>query len=203
MNVRVGVLAVQGAFLAHAEVLGELDVDAVEVRQPSHLEGVDAIVLPGGESSTMSKLLVSTGLWGPLNALLHGGLPVFGTCAGMILLGTSILDGRADQSSFGLIDIAVRRNAYGRQVDSFEADIDTAVGQFHGVFIRAPRIEALGAEVEILGSHDNEPVIVRQGVALAAAFHPELSGDVRLHQFFLSHVAGLVPATIDTTTKGL
>ncbi|MEY4165210.1 MAG: hypothetical protein RL419_1052 [Actinomycetota bacterium] len=203
MNVRVGVLAVQGAFLAHAEVLSDLGVGAVEVRQPSHLEGLDAIVLPGGESSTMSKLLVSTGLWDPLEALLHDGLPVFGTCAGMILLGTSILDGRADQSSFGLIDIAVRRNAYGRQVDSFEAEIDTAVGQFHGVFIRAPRIEAMGADVEVLGSHNDEAVIVRQGTALAAAFHPELSGDVRLHQFFLSHVAGLAPATIETMTKGL
>lgn len=203
MNVRVGVLAVQGAFLAHAEVLRNLGVEVVEVRQPNNLEGLDAIVLPGGESSTMSKLLVSTGLWQPLNGLLHGGLPVFGTCAGMILLGTSILDGRSNQSCFGAIDIAVRRNAYGRQVDSFEADIDTAVGQFHGVFIRAPRIEAFGTNVEVLGTHNNEPVIVRQGAALAAAFHPELSADVRLHQFFLAQVAGLVPATIDTTTKGL
>ncbi|MFM8871083.1 MAG: pyridoxal 5'-phosphate synthase glutaminase subunit PdxT [Actinomycetota bacterium] len=202
MNVRVGVLAVQGAFLAHAEVLRNLGVEAVEVRQPNNLEGLDAIVLPGGESSTMSKLLVSTGLWQPLNGLLHGGLPVFGTCAGMILLGTSILDGRSDQSCFGVIDIAVRRNAYGRQIDSFEADIDTAVGQFHGVFIRAPRIEAFGTNVEVLGTHNDEPVIVRQGAALAAAFHPELSADVRLHQFFLTQVAGLVPATIDTTTKG-
>jgi len=203
VNVRVGVLAVQGAFLAHAEVLRNLGVEVVEVRQPNNLEGLDAIVLPGGESSTMSKLLVSTGLWQPLNGLLHGGLPVFGTCAGMILLGTSILDGRSNQSCFGAIDIAVRRNAYGRQVDSFEADIDTAVGQFHGVFIRAPRIEAFGTNVEVLGTHNNEPVIVRQGAALAAAFHPELSADVRLHQFFLAQVAGLVPATIDTTTKGL
>ncbi|MBM3638439.1 MAG: pyridoxal 5'-phosphate synthase glutaminase subunit PdxT [Actinobacteria bacterium] len=202
MNVRVGVLAVQGAFLAHAEVLCDLGVEAVEVRQPNNLEGLDAIVLPGGESTTMSKLLVSTGLWHPLNGLLHGGLPVFGTCAGMILLGTSILDGRPDQSCFGVIDIAVRRNAYGRQIDSFEADIDTAVGQFHGVFIRAPRIEAFGAKVEVLGTHNNEPVIVRQGTALAAAFHPELSADVHLHQFFITHVAGLAPATIDTTAKG-
>ena len=202
MNVRVGVLAVQGAFHAHAEVLRDLGVDTVEVRQPMNLEGLDAIVLPGGESSTMSKLLISTGLWHPLKGLLHEGLPVFGTCAGMILLGTSILDGRSDQSCFGVIDVAVRRNAYGRQVDSFEADIDTAVGQFHGVFIRAPRIEAVGAKVEVLGTHNDEPVIVRQGAALAAAFHPELSADVRLHQFFLTQVAGLVPATIDTTTKG-
>jgi 5'-phosphate synthase pdxT subunit len=179
VNVRVGVLAVQGAFLAHSEILEELGVTAVEIRQPAHLGGVDAMVLPGGESGTMSKLLVSTGLYEPLGKLLHGGLPVFGTCAGMILLGSSILDGRDDQSCFGVIDIAVRRNAYGRQVDSFEDDVDTTFGQFH----------------------DGEPVLVRQGVALAAAFHPELSGDTRLHEFFLSHVAGLVPVAINQTAK--
>ncbi len=201
MNVRVGVLAVQGAFLAHSEILEELGVTAVEIRQPAHLGGVDAMVLPGGESGTMSKLLVSTGLYEPLGKLLHGGLPVFGTCAGMILLGSSILDGRDDQSCFGVIDIAVRRNAYGRQVDSFEDDVDTTFGQFHGVFIRAPRVEEVGRDVEVLGSHDGEPVLVRQGVALAAAFHPELSGDTRLHEFFLSHVAGLVPVAINQTAK--
>lgn len=202
VNVRVGVLAVQGAFLAHADILEQLDVTPVEIRQPTHLRDIDAIVLPGGESGTMSKLLVSTGLHDPLGDLLARGLPAFGTCAGMILLASSILDGRDDQRCFGAIDIEVRRNAYGRQVDSFEADIDTTFGQFHGVFIRAPRIETCGAGVNVLGSHRGEPVLVGQGTALAAAFHPELSGDTRMHRFFLSHVAGLIPAETTQTAKG-
>ena len=145
--------------------------------------------MPGGESSTMSQLLESSGLFDPIASRIADGMPVFGTCAGMILLASEILDGRSDQRNFSAIDISVRRNAFGRQVDSFEATINSSVGDFHGVFIRAPRIERVGDDVEILGSIDGEPVLVRQGNVLAASFHPELSNDARLHEYFVSITA--------------
>jgi 5'-phosphate synthase pdxT subunit len=187
---RVGVLALQGAFAAHARVLADLDVEAVEVRTPADLGGVDALVLPGGESTTMSMLLESSGLFDPLAARLADGLPVFGTCAGMILLAADVLDGRPDQRTFGAIDVVVRRNAYGRQVDSFEADLDVAglVDPFHAVFIRAPGVEQAGEGVEVLAEHEGRPVLARQGVVTVASFHPELSGDARLHRRFLEEV---------------
>ncbi|MFM9084302.1 MAG: pyridoxal 5'-phosphate synthase glutaminase subunit PdxT [Actinomycetota bacterium] len=186
MNARcVGVLALQGAFSAHAETLVELGVSCREVRTPEDLAQVDALVIPGGESSTISQLLESSGLVEPLRARLGGGMPAFGTCAGMILLAARIVDGRDDQISLSVLDIVVRRNAFGRQVDSFEAEIDTVVGPFHGVFIRAPRIETTGPGVEVLGRLGDEPVLVREGRVLAASFHPELSGDARLHRLFL------------------
>ncbi|MFZ4111680.1 MAG: pyridoxal 5'-phosphate synthase glutaminase subunit PdxT [Ilumatobacteraceae bacterium] len=186
---QVGVLALQGAFAAHSECLTSIGVQSVEIRTPEQLGSVDALLMPGGESSTMSQLLESSGLFDPIAARIADGMPVFGTCAGMILLASEILDGRSDQRSFSAIDISVRRNAFGRQVDSFEANIDSSVGEFHGVFIRAPRIERVGVGVEVLGSINDEPVLVRQGNVLAASFHPELSNDARLHEYFVSLTA--------------
>ena len=189
MNVQVGVLALQGAFAAHSDCLRSIGVQSIEVRTPEQLSSVDALLMPGGESSTMSQLLESSGLFDPIAQRITDGMPVFGTCAGMILLASEILDGRSDQRSFSAIDISVRRNAFGRQVDSFEATINSSVGDFHGVFIRAPRIERVGDQVEVLGSINDEPVLVRQGNVLAASFHPELSNDARLHEYFVSITA--------------
>ena len=189
MNVQVGVLALQGAFAAHSDCLTSIGVQSIEVRTPEQLSSVDALLMPGGESSTMSQLLESSGLFDPIAQRIADGMPVFGTCAGMILLASEILDGRSDQRNFAAIDISVRRNAFGRQVDSFEATINSSVGDFHGVFIRAPRIERVGDHVEVLGSINDEPVLVRQGNVLAASFHPELSNDARLHEYFVSITA--------------
>ena len=189
MNMQVGVLALQGAFAAHSDCLTSIGVQSIEVRNPEQLSSVDALLMPGGESSTMSQLLESSGLFDPIAARIADGMPVFGTCAGMILLASEILDGRSDQRSFSAIDISVRRNAFGRQVDSFEATVNSSVGDFHGVFIRAPRIERVGENVEVLGSINDEPVLVRQGNVLAASFHPELSNDARLHEYFVSITA--------------
>jgi 5'-phosphate synthase pdxT subunit len=185
---QVGVLALQGAFAAHARTLADLGARPVEVRTPGDLDGVSALVMPGGESTTMSFLLESSGLFDVIADRLAGGMAVFGTCAGMILLADEVLDGRPDQRRFGAIDIAVRRNGYGRQVDSFEADVAVAgleASPFHGVFIRAPLVQSAGAAVTVLATHDGHPVLVRQGSALAASFHPELANDRRLHQMFL------------------
>jgi 5'-phosphate synthase pdxT subunit len=185
---KVGVLALQGAFREHREVLDALGVETVEVRTPAELGALDALILPGGESTTMSQLLDSSGVRAPLAELLADGLPVLGTCAGMILLAREVVDGRPDQEPFGAIDVAVRRNAYGRQRDSFEADLAVGGlggGPFPGVFIRAPRIESVGEGVEVLARHDDVPVLVRQGRVVVTSFHPELSGDLRLHEWFL------------------
>ena len=186
----VGVLALQGAFAAHQRRLAEVGAPSRQVRTVDDLRGVDALVMPGGESTTMSKLLASTGLFDELKARLSDGFPVFGTCAGMILLATEILDGRPDQRSFGAVDITVRRNGYGRQVDSFESDLDVAdfephAPPFHGIFIRAPKVEAVGNGVEVLATHDDVPVLVRQGRITVASFHPELTRDHRLHEQFI------------------
>jgi len=189
VNMQIGVLALQGAFAAHSDCLTSIGVQSIEVRTPEQLSSVDALLMPGGESSTMSQLLESSGLFEPIATRITDGMPVFGTCAGMILLASEILDGRSDQRSFSAIDISVRRNAFGRQVDSFEATINSSVGEFHGVFIRAPRIERVGDDVEVLGSIKDEPVLVRQGNVLAASFHPELSNDARLHEYFVSITA--------------
>jgi 5'-phosphate synthase pdxT subunit len=188
--VKVGILALQGAFAAHARALRSLGAEPREVRLPEDLDGVDALILPGGESTTMSMLLDSSGLADPLGERLGAGFPVFGTCAGLILLATEVLDGRADQTSFGALDVAVRRNAFGRQVDSFEAElaVKDMDAPFHGVFIRAPVVERAGDTVEVLATVDGKPVLVRQGRLLAAAFHPELSDDDRIHQLFLEGV---------------
>ncbi|MET0920663.1 MAG: pyridoxal 5'-phosphate synthase glutaminase subunit PdxT [Acidimicrobiia bacterium] len=193
---KVGVLALQGAFREHREVLDALGVEAIEVRTPEVIDALDALILPGGESTTMSKLLDSSGLRAPIADRLDDGMPVLGTCAGLILLAAVVVDGRPDQESFGIVDVTVRRNAYGRQRDSFETDLDVhglgghtvAGGPFHGVFIRAPGIERCGPNVEVLASHEGRPVFVREGVAFVSTFHPELSGDFRLHQLFLDEV---------------
>ena len=185
---KVGVLALQGDVREHAAALSDLGATVVEVRTPEDLGGLDAIVLPGGESTTMSLLLQSSGLFDPVRERLDDGMPAFGTCAGMILLAADVLDGRPDQRSFGVLDIAVRRNAFGRQVDSFETRLDVAGvsgGPVDAVFIRAPFVESVGDGVEVLASVDGHPVLVRQGSRMASAFHPELSDDLRVHQVFL------------------
>jgi 5'-phosphate synthase pdxT subunit len=187
---KVGVLALQGASRRHIEALTALGAHAVEVRTPDDLTGVDALVLPGGESTTMSRLLALAGLFDPIGERLAAGMPAFGTCAGLILLAGEILDGRPDQRSFGVLDVAVRRNAFGRQVDSFETALDISGvtgGDFPAVFIRAPVVERVGDGVEVLAAIDGVPVLCRQGPVLAAAFHPELSDDLRLHSVFLGY----------------
>jgi 5'-phosphate synthase pdxT subunit len=190
--VKVGVLALQGAARPHAEVVRVLGACPVEVRTPDDLEPLDALILPGGESTSIWLLLESAGLADPLAERLSSGLPVLGTCAGMILLGTEIQGGRSDQRCFGAIDVVVQRNAFGRQVDSFEADLDVAGlsgGRFRAVFIRAPVVEKVGEGVEVLAAVDGRPVLCRQGAVMVASFHPELSGDLRLHHLFLHQIA--------------
>jgi 5'-phosphate synthase pdxT subunit len=196
----VGVLALQGAFQSHQQRLAELGALTRQVRTPADLAGVDALVMPGGESTTMSKLLTTSELFDPIDAAIAGGMPVFGTCAGMILLATEVLDGRHDQRSFGAIDITVQRNGYGRQLDSFETELlvpslgpDAAA--FHGVFIRAPKVVRVGDDVEVLAEHDAVPVLLRSGPITVASFHPELAHDHRLHAQFLNHL------TLDTSTR--
>ena len=194
MAVTVGVLALQGAFNAHIEACAELGVQAIEVRTAEQLSVCDRIIVPGGESTTMSMMLDRNELRAPLAARIDEGTPVFGTCAGMILLAADVSDGRADQQSFSAIDIGVRRNGYGRQNQSFSDDLDISTvddaGPFHAMFIRAPRVERLGDGVEVLASYGNEPVLCRQGPVLVAAFHPELSHDRRLHRYFCELSAG-------------
>ncbi len=188
---RIGVLAVQGAFIEHQSLLRGLGAEAVAVRLPEHLEGVSGLVLPGGESTTMRKLIDRWGLRDPIRGLLARGVPVLGTCAGMILLAREIVDG--DEPVFPSLDIAVKRNAFGRQLDSFEADLavpvlgDTPV---HAIFIRAPVVERVDGSVDVLGRlEDGSVVAVRQRNVIATAFHPELSGEVRFHRL-LTTMAG-------------
>jgi len=191
VGARVGVLALQGATARHAEALAALGAEAVPVRTPEDLATIDALVVPGGESTTISYLLDTSGLRVPLTDRLGGGLPVFGTCAGMILLATDVLDGRDDQRSFGAIDIAVRRNAFGRQRDSFEVDLEVAGlegGPLHAVFIRAPVVDRVGDDVEVLAEVEEGPVLCRSGAIMVCSFHPELGNDRRLHATFLEGV---------------
>jgi 5'-phosphate synthase pdxT subunit len=187
----VGVLALQGDFREHIELLKRLGATPVEVRLPSELAQVDGLIVPGGESTTMSVLLETSGLLEPLGARLAAGMPVFGTCAGMILLAGEVLDGREDQHHFGVIDISVRRNAFGRQRESFEADLEVSglSSPLHAVFIRAPVVERAGPGVEVLAHLDGQPVLCRQGPCLVSAFHPELAGDPRLHELFLKNIS--------------
>ena len=189
---KVGVLALQGAVVRHQRALADVGATPLAVRTPDQLAEVDALVVPGGESTTISMLLESSGLFDPIAERIAGGMPVLGTCAGMILLSTDVLDGRPDQRSWGAIDVSVRRNAFGRQVDSFEDDLDVAGldgGPFHAVFIRAPVVERAGADVEVLASVGDRPVLARQGAVLVSSFHPELTADGRLHRYFLEEVA--------------
>lgn len=199
----VGVLALQGDVREHTAALAGLGETVRPVRVPDDLAGIGGLVVPGGESTTLSMLVRSAGLFDPLAELLAGGLPVLGTCAGMILLATDVLDGRPDQRGFGLVDLTLRRNGYGRQAASFECDVEVdGIGAepFHAVFIRAPVVTRTGPAVEVLGrlparagdapdgrsgAEPPEPVVCRQGPVLVTSFHPELTADRRLHRLFV------------------
>ncbi|ONH30563.1 glutamine amidotransferase subunit PdxT [Pseudofrankia asymbiotica] len=189
---RIGVLALQGDVREHARALAAAGAEAVEVRRPEELAAVDGLVLPGGESTTIGRLLRIFGLLDPLRAAVGDGLPVYGSCAGMILLAQDVLDGRPDQPLIGGLDVVVRRNAFGRQVDSFEADLEVeglTGPPLHAVFIRAPWVEKAGDGVTVLARVGEHPVAVRQGHLLATSFHPELTGDIRMHELFVDLVA--------------
>jgi 5'-phosphate synthase pdxT subunit len=191
---RIGVLALQGDVREHVRALTEVGATPVAVRRPEELAEIDGLILPGGESTTIGKLLGLFELLEPLRAAVKTGLPVFGSCAGMILLADEVLDGRLDQPTVGGLDIAVRRNAFGRQVDSFETDLPLlGVGEVHAVFIRAPWVERTGPDVEVLatvagGAAAGKVVAVRRGPLLATSFHPELTGDSRVHGLFAQMV---------------
>jgi 5'-phosphate synthase pdxT subunit len=188
---RIGVLALQGDVREHVRALRASGADPVEVRRPEDLDGLAGLVLPGGESTTMGRLLGIFGLLEPLRDRVAGGLPTYGTCAGMILLSRAVVDGRPGQPLVGGLDVTVRRNAFGSQVDSFEAEVDlVGVGTVPGVFIRAPWVEEVGPSVEVLASWEGHPVAVRQGHVLATSFHPELTDDVRVHRLFVSSIVG-------------
>jgi 5'-phosphate synthase pdxT subunit len=184
---KVGVLALQGDFREHAAVLAELGASPVEVRTPEELERVDALVIPGGESSTIGKLARSAGLVEPILERARAGMPMLGTCAGMIVMAARVEDG---EPLLPLVDITVRRNAYGRQVNSFEADVEVG-GVDHpvrAVFIRAPVVEDVGGSVTVLAEHEGHPVVLEQGALVVASFHPELVGETRLHEYVLRRV---------------
>jgi pyridoxal 5'-phosphate synthase pdxT subunit len=195
---RIGVLALQGDVREHLRSLEQTGAEGVRVRRPAELDDVDALVVPGGESTTIGKLLVTFGLLEPLQKRIREGMPAFGSCAGMILLADRVLDGTDDQVSVGGIDMTVRRNAFGRQVHSWEGDLEVtgiADGPVHGVFIRAPWVEQTGAGVEAIARVGPRIVAVRQGSLLATAFHPELSGDARVHGLFVEMVSQTVKAS--------
>ena len=190
----VGVLALQGDVREHVRALDAVGAQAQRVRRPEELPGLDGLIVPGGESTTMSRLAQVFGMLEPLRAAVRDGLPMYGTCAGMIMLADRILDGRPDQETIGGIDMTVRRNAFGRQVDSFETDVavaGVAGGDFHALFIRAPWVESVGSQVEVLARLEAGPaagtiVAVRQRHLLATSFHPELTGDTRIHAAFVA-----------------
>lgn len=185
-------LALQGDVREHLTALHGCGAEASAVRTAAELDAVDALVLPGGESTTMSRLLQVFGLEGPVRERLSAGMPTLSTCAGLILMSRQVLDGRPDQISFGVLDVTVRRNGYGRQVESFEADLPVeplGLAPFRAVFIRAPLIEATGSDAEVIATYDGNPVAVTQGPHLGLCFHPEMTDDPRLHQLFLERAA--------------
>ncbi len=185
----IGVLSLQGAFREHCRALEKAGAEARQVRRRRELQGLAGLIIPGGESTTIGKLMVSYHLLEPVRELVAAGMPVFGTCAGLVMLARAVVEG--DQPLLGLMDIEARRNAFGRQVKSFEADVDVPLlGKelFHGVFIRAPWIESAGAGVEVLAEHSGHAIAARQGNLLVTAFHPELTEDLRLHRLFLKMV---------------
>jgi 5'-phosphate synthase pdxT subunit len=189
---KVGVLALQGDVREHIQSLLNCGVDAVAVRRESEIQAVDALVLPGGESTTIAQLSEVFGVYQLIKDRIANGMPVYGSCAGMILLAEEILDAKVGQKSFGGLDITVRRNAFGRQVDSFESDIEFADGSLdliRAVFIRAPWVEKVSDSVQVLASVESHPVAVRSRTALATSFHPELTGDNRIHRYFIEQVA--------------
>ena len=185
----IGVLALQGAFREHEKSLQACGADTVQIRLPEHLKNIDGLVIPGGESTTIGKLLINYHLMDPIKEMAHQGLPVFGTCAGLIMLAENIV--ASDQPTFRLMDITVERNAFGRQVESFETNLKIpALGEpdYNAVFIRAPYIVSAGPNVEILAKHQEKIVFAKENNFLAAAFHPELTNDLRVHQYFLNMI---------------
>jgi pyridoxal 5'-phosphate synthase pdxT subunit len=189
---KVGVLALQGDVREHIAALRSCEVEAVAVRRASEIESIDALVLPGGESTTIAQLADVFGIFDLIKNKINNGMPVYGSCAGMILLADQILDAKEGQKSFGGLDITVRRNAFGRQVDSFESDIAFADGSdelIRAVFIRAPWVEKVSDSVQVLAAIDTHPVAVRSETALATSFHPEITGDNRIHRYFIEQVA--------------
>lgn len=189
---KVGVLALQGDVREHVSSLIACGVEPISVRRSSEIDVIDALVLPGGESTTIAQLAEVCGIYEQIKTRISQGMPVYGSCAGMILLANKILDAKEGQKTFGGLDITVRRNAFGRQVDSFESDIpfnDGSSDLIRAVFIRAPWVEQVGKDVEILASVDNHPVAVRSQTVLATSFHPELTGDHRIHRYFIEEVA--------------
>lgn len=189
---KVGVLALQGDVREHIAALLSCGVEAVAVRRDHEIENIEALVLPGGESTTIAQLAEVFGIFELIKHKIQSGLPVYGSCAGMILLADQILDAKEGQKSFGGLDITVRRNAFGRQVDSFESDIafnDGSAELIRAVFIRAPWVEKVGGSVQVLASIDSHPVAVRSETVLATSFHPEITGDNRIHRYFIEQVA--------------
>ncbi|GBD84490.1 glutamine amidotransferase subunit PdxT [bacterium BMS3Abin02] len=184
----IGILALQGDVREHARMIGTLGYSTREVRRPDDLEGLSGLVLPGGESTTIGRLSERFGLLGPLREVIGAGLPTLGTCAGMIFLASGVTEG--EQQQLGVVDAVVHRNAFGRQNDSFEADVEVRglVRPFHAVFIRAPWVEHLGPNVEVLADVGGHPVLIRSGNVVAGAFHPELTGDARIHEMALSGI---------------
>jgi 5'-phosphate synthase pdxT subunit len=200
---RIGVLAIQGDFAAHKKVLERLGADVVEVRQPTALKDLDGLVLPGGESTTMIKFISNEGFADPIKKFAGSGKPVFGTCAGAILLAREVL--APNQPSLDLLDITVERNAYGRQVDSFIGEVETAIegGVIEAVFIRAPRIVRVGPEVEVLATLHDEPVLVQWRNVMAATFHPELTSDERVHRLFASQCESIIRLSREAQNEAL
>ncbi len=188
---KVGVLALQGAFRLHVKALERLGIDAIEVRSLENFDASEALIIPGGESTTMSFLLESSGIFDSLRERSAEGMPILGTCAGMILLSSKITDGRSDQKPLNLMGIETRRNGYGRQIDSFESDlsIEGFDRSFRGIFIRAPLVESVSEEVEVLAEVNGRPVMCRQGSIIVTSFHPELADDDRIHAEFLEMVS--------------
>ncbi|MEY2628413.1 MAG: hypothetical protein RL066_229 [Actinomycetota bacterium] len=189
---KVGVLAFQGDVREHVSSLIACGVDPITVRRSSEIDQIDALVLPGGESTTIAQLSEVFGIYDQIKSRIADGMPVYGSCAGMILLADEILDAKVGQKTFGGLNITVRRNAFGRQVDSFESDISFKDGSsdlMRAVFIRAPWVEKVGADVEVLATVDTHPVAVRSKTLLATSFHPELTGDHRIHRYFIEEVA--------------
>lgn len=199
----VGVLALQGAYHAHVRTLRSLGVSTTEIRKPADLDGLSGVILPGGESTTMSMLLDSSGLRQPLTELGNSGVAMLGTCAGLIMLASKIADGRDDQLPLGLLDVDVQRNGYGRQLDSFECELDVDINgmqRMHGVFIRAPKITRIGNGVRVLAALDGIPVLVEHGACLGASFHPELGNSMLIHRHFLQLAEASAPATTPPLT---
>ncbi|NNN22741.1 MAG: pyridoxal 5'-phosphate synthase glutaminase subunit PdxT [Acidimicrobiales bacterium] len=192
-NIVVGVLALQGDVIEHRRALDLVGVKSKEVKVPSDLESIDGLIIPGGESTTLSLLVELGGMFDVIGEKIAGRMPIFGTCAGLIMLSKEIIDGRRDQKSFEVFEVSVKRNGYGRQLDSFEAPIaldGTSPPNYPGVFIRAPAVVSLGDKVEVLGKviKDESPVLIRQGRILGATFHPELTDDLRVHELFISMI---------------